>query len=94
MAANVDLEKKNSYPKKVRPPLIDLFGTVLLVGLAIVPLIALLLPMAVIVIVSFDAGPILRFPPEVFSFERYAAILELDGFLDSVKLSVIVAIIV
>ena len=50
--------------------------------------------MAVIVIVSFDSGPILRFPPEVFSFERYAGILELDGFLDSVRLSLIVASIV
>jgi ABC-type spermidine/putrescine transport system permease subunit II len=48
----------------------------------------------VIVIVSFDAGPILRFPPEVFSIERYAAILELDGFLDSVRLSLIVALVV
>ncbi len=94
MAAHSKLKQEHSYPKRVRPPLIDIFGTVLLLGLALVPLFALLLPMVVIVIVSFDAGPILRFPPEVFSIERYAAILELDGFLDSVRLSLIVALTV
>ena len=94
MAAHSGIKHEKPYPKRVRPPLIDIFGTVMLVGLALVPLIALLLPMAVIVIVSFDSGPILRFPPEVFSFERYAGILELDGFLDSVRLSLIVASIV
>lgn len=94
MATNSSIKQKSQYPKRIRPPLIDIFGGVLLVGLAFVPLIALLLPMAVIVIVSFDSGPILRFPPEEFSFERYAGILELDGFLDSVRLSLIVASIV
>jgi putative spermidine/putrescine transport system permease protein len=94
VAAHSKLKQEHSYPKRVRPPLIDIFGTVLLLGLALVPLFALLLPMVVIVIVSFDAGPILRFPPEVFSIERYAAILELDGFLDSVRLSLIVALTV
>ncbi|MDX1413792.1 MAG: ABC transporter permease [Candidatus Promineifilaceae bacterium] len=88
------VKQKPTYPKRVRPPLIDIFGTVLLLALAFVPLFALFLPMAVIVIVSFDSGPILRFPPEAFSFERYAAILELGGFLDSVRLSIIVALAV
>jgi putative spermidine/putrescine transport system permease protein len=83
-----------SRPRRVRYPLSDILGASLLVVLALIPLIALLLPMAVIVIVSFDSGPILRFPPEAFSLERYAAILELDGFLESVRLSVMVALVV
>ena len=94
MEVHSEVKQKHSYPKRVRPPLIDIFGTVLLIGLALVPLLALLLPMVVIVIVSFDTGPILRFPPEAFSFERYAGIIGLNGFLDSVRLSIIVALIV
>jgi ABC-type spermidine/putrescine transport system permease subunit II len=78
----------------VRPPLGDILGGIFLVTLALIPLVALVLPMAVIVIVSFDSGPMLRFPPETFSFERYAGILELKGFLDSVRLSVVVASLV
>lgn len=80
--------------KRVRPPLSDILGAIILVVLAVIPLIALVLPMAVIVIVSFDTGGILRFPPQAFSFERYAGILELDGFLDSVRVSVLVALAV
>lgn len=73
------------------PPLSDILGTLLLLSLALVALLALLLPMAVIVIVSFDTGPILRFPPESFAFERYAAILELHGFVEALQLSLWVA---
>lgn len=91
MAAHSGVKGASAHPKRVPPPLGDIFGAIILVVLALIPLIALLLPMAVIVIVSFDSGPILRFPPESFSFERYAGILKLDGFLDSVRLSVIVA---
>ena len=80
--------------KRVIPPFSDIAGSAILVLLSLVAVLALLLPMAVIVIVSFDTGPILRFPPQDFSFERYAAILELPGFLDSVRLSVSVASIV
>lgn len=94
MAAYTSVKENKTSPKKVHPPISDIFGAMLLVLLAIVPLIALLLPMAVIVIVSFDTGGILRFPPQAFSFERYANILQLDGFLDSVKLSVGVALAV
>lgn len=89
------MEKRSKLnPKRVRQPLIDIFGTILLVGLALIPLVMLLLPMVVTVMVSFDSGPILRFPPEDFSFERYAAIVDLDGFIESVRLSVLVALAV
>ncbi|MGW8249549.1 MAG: ABC transporter permease [Anaerolineales bacterium] len=91
MAAYSSVKDTGTRVKKVYPPISDVIGAILLVGLALVPLIALVLPMAVIVIVSFDSGPILRFPPEVFSFERYAGILKLNGFLDSVRISVLVA---
>jgi putative spermidine/putrescine transport system permease protein len=91
MAAYPSMKESATYSKRVRPPLSDIFGAILLVGFAIIPLVALLLPMAVIVIVSFDSGPILRFPPETFSFERYAGILKLRGFLNSVRISLIVA---
>ncbi len=94
MATHSGISQTVTHPKRVYPPLIDIFGGILLVVLALIPLIALILPMAVIVIVSFDSGPILRFPPETFSFERYAGIIKLKGFLDSVRLSVIVASIV
>jgi ABC-type spermidine/putrescine transport system permease subunit II len=94
MATHSSISQTVTHPKRVYPPVSDILGGVLLVFLALVPLAALLLPMAVIVIVSFDTGPILRFPPETFSFERYAGIIKLDGFLDSVRVSVIVASIV
>ena len=80
--------------KRVSPPFSDIAGTVILILLSLVTVIALILPMAVIVIVSFDTGPMLRFPPQDFSFQRYLDILDLPGFLDAVRLSVSVASIV
>jgi len=80
--------------KRVFPPFSDIAGAVILILLSLVTVIALILPMAVIVIVSFDTGPMLRFPPQDFSFQRYLDILDLPGFLDAVRLSVIVASIV
>jgi putative spermidine/putrescine transport system permease protein len=68
-------------------PLGDIIGALVLIGLAVVALVALLFPMAVIVLVSFDSGPMLRFPPEDLSVERYAALPRLDGFLDAISLS-------
>ena len=94
MAKRPVLKENNSRKNRLRWPLIDIFGGAILGILAIIPLLALLLPMAVIVLVSFDSGPILRFPPETFSFERYREIVELSGFLDSVQLSIYVALIV
>jgi putative spermidine/putrescine transport system permease protein len=56
-----------------------------------VAVLALVLPMAVVLVVSFDAGPVLRFPPATFSFERYAALPQLEGFLDAIWVSVVIA---
>jgi putative spermidine/putrescine transport system permease protein len=74
-------------------PLSDVIGAVALIALAVVALGALLLPMVVVVLVSFDSGPLLRFPPEEFSFERYAALAHLRGFLESIGLSLGVALV-
>jgi putative spermidine/putrescine transport system permease protein len=68
-------------------PLSDVIGAAALIALATVALAALILPMLVVVLVSFDSGPLLRFPPETLSFERYAALAGLDGFLESLGLS-------
>jgi putative spermidine/putrescine transport system permease protein len=68
-------------------PLSDVIGAVVLIALTTIALAALLLPMAVVVLVSFDSGPLLRFPPETISVERYAALTNLDGFLASLGLS-------
>jgi putative spermidine/putrescine transport system permease protein len=87
-------QEKDVENIKTFPPLEDILGSILLVILTIIPLIMLVLPMALIVIVSFDTGPILRFPPQAFSFERYLAIATWEGFLSSVRLSVSVAIVV
>jgi ABC-type spermidine/putrescine transport system permease subunit II len=94
MAVQLRINQKNPKPRKARKPLSDIFGGILLVIMALIPLLGLILPMIVIVIVSFDSGPILRFPPEEFSFERYKSMIELRGFLDSVRLSLVVASIV
>ena len=80
--------------KPFRKPFSDIFGTIMLAILTLIPLVALILPMLVIVIVSFDTGQILRFPPQEFSLERYRSILELKGFIDSVRLSLVVAFVV
>jgi putative spermidine/putrescine transport system permease protein len=66
----------------------------MLVILAIIALLALLLPMAIVVVVSFDSGPILRFPPQTFSFERYAELLDLVGFVEAIGLSFQVGLMV
>lgn len=94
MATWIANRKDQTRNPRVKTPLIDIFGTILLVIFTLIPLFALVLPMVVIVIVSFDTGQILRFPPEAFSFERYRAILNLRGFLNSVKISLSVAAIV
>lgn len=73
-------------------PLADILGASLLVVLSVVALAALLVPLAVIVLVSFDSGPILRFPPEDFSLERYARVPALRGFMDAISLSFVVGI--
>lgn len=70
---------------------LDIVGGLVLVALAAIALAVLLLPMAVVVLVSFDTGPILRFPPQDFSFARYAELPQLPGFLDAISLSLIVA---
>jgi putative spermidine/putrescine transport system permease protein len=75
-------------------PVIDIIGMVILVALAVVALLALLFPMLVIVLVSFDTGPRLRFPPQDFSLARYAEMPQLDGFLDAITLSLIVGLAV
>lgn len=71
-------------------PLSDIVGVALLATLCALALGALLLPMVVIVLVSFDSGQILRFPPEDFSLERYAELPGLRGFMDAIWLSFIV----
>jgi putative spermidine/putrescine transport system permease protein len=91
VAAQLELNQEFIKPRQAKKPLIDIVGAVIMVIMALIPLFALILPMIVIVIVSFDSGPILRFPPENFSFERYLAIIELRGFMDSVRLSLVVA---
>lgn len=70
----------------------DAVGAFALIALATVALVALLFPMVVIVLVSFDTGPILRFPPQDFSLARYAAVPGLEGFLDAITLSLGVAL--
>lgn len=94
MATRISQLHNRTRKNRVKKPFIDIFGSVLLGIFALIPLLALILPMAVIVIVSFDTGQILRFPPQNFSFERYSAILQLRGFLSSVRLSLSVAAIV
>jgi len=94
MAAPARLNQTLAKAQRVRPPLSDILGGALLVGLAVFALFALLLPMAVIVLVSFDSGPILRFPPQTFSFERYLEILDLVGFVEAITLSLQVAFLV
>jgi len=94
MATPARLTRTLPAQRRVLPHLSDVLGGILLVSLAIFALLALLLPMAVIVLVSFDSGPILRFPPQTFSFERYLEILDLVGFLDAIRLSIQVAAMV
>ncbi len=72
-------------------PAKDLLGAVVLVVLAAAALVALLLPMLVIVVVSFGTGSALRFPPQEFSLARYAELPALEGFKDSISLSLGVA---
>jgi putative spermidine/putrescine transport system permease protein len=72
-------------------PLRDVVGATGLGILAAAGIVALMLPMVVVVIASFDTGPVLRFPPQQFSLERYAELPQLDGFLDAVWLSLGVA---
>lgn len=95
MAVRSKLEhRKDAMKPRTLPHLSDILGGAILILLALISIIALVLPMAVIVIVSFDTATTLQFPPQAFSFQRYAAILELDGFVASLRLSLLVAGIV
>lgn len=79
--------------KKSGLPVIDLVGGFLLVVLSVISLLALVLPMIVIVIVSFDSGPILRFPPAEFSIERYIAVINNRELIEATKLSLYTSLI-
>lgn len=91
MATNSSLIHKRT--KKSGPPVIDLAGGLLLGVLSVISLLALVLPMIVIVIVSFDSGPILRFPPAEFSIERYIAVINNRELIDATKLSLYTSLI-
>ena len=54
-------------------------------------LVFLALPTLIVVIASFTAGDIIRFPPEGFSLKWYGTLLELEDFQDAFWRSFIVA---
>lgn len=91
MATNSSLIHNRT--KKSGLPIIDLVGGFLLVVLSVISLLALVLPMIVIVIVSFDSGPILRFPPAEFSIERYIAVINNRELIEATKLSLYTSLI-
>ena len=94
MAAPPRLMRAAAESRQLSPrnwPLRDVVGAIGLGILAAAGIVALMLPMVVVVIASFDTGPVLRFPPQQFSLERYAELPQLDGFLDAVWLSLGVA---
>jgi putative spermidine/putrescine transport system permease protein len=93
VAISTKLTEVKSKSKPVGKPLSDVFGGILLITLAIISLLALVLPMIVIVIVSFDSGPILRFPPQDLSIERYTAVVNNSDLLKATSLSAYTAII-
>lgn len=74
-------------------PISDLVGAGLLGILALTSLLALILPMIVIVVVSFDSGLLLRFPPQDLSLERYIAVINNSDLLKAASLSAYSAII-
>lgn len=91
MAAYSSLIQSRS--KKSRLPVIDLAGGFLLGVFSVISLLALVLPMVVIIIVSFDSGPILRFPPAEFSIERYIAVINNRELIEATKLSLYTSLI-
>jgi len=52
----------------------------------------LISPLIVVVVVSFNASPIVRFPPEAFSLTWYKRALVDKDFIDSFVLSLVVAV--
>ncbi|PWW31331.1 ABC transporter permease [Cytobacillus oceanisediminis] len=63
-------------------------------GLAVFTFIVylfLLGPLLIISLTSFEAGSVLKFPPEEFSFRWYENILEVEMFLTTFKTSILVS---
>jgi putative spermidine/putrescine transport system permease protein len=63
-------------------------------GLAVFTFIVylfLLGPLLIISLTSFEAGSVLKFPPEEFSFKWYENILEVEMFLTTFKTSILVS---
>lgn len=93
MAVRAKLTGREAAARTRYVPVGDLLAAALLVTLAAIGILGLLLPMIVIVLVSFDSGPVLRFPPQELSLERYAAVPSLRGFADAIRLSLAVGAI-
>ena len=53
----------------------------------------LMLPIAIVVIASFNSGKYLKFPPEGFSLQWYQAFFASEPFMESFRLSLVVAIV-
>jgi len=63
-------------------------GGRLLLGTAVASVyVFLMLPIAIVVIASFNSGKYLKFPPDGFSLRWYANFFRLQPFMDALALS-------
>lgn len=67
------------------------FARIVTTAALLVVILFLLLPIAVVVPVSFTESTVFRFPPEGFSFQWYARIRNVDGLLSALWLSTQIA---
>ena len=68
-------------------------GRLMFLGFVALGYVFLLLPIAVVVLASFNSGAYLRFPPEGFSLRWYAAFFNNAPFLSAMVVSLKVAVI-
>lgn len=73
-------------------PLLDRLGRTMLVGLAVVGLFALTVPTLIVVVTSFDTRAFISFPPEGFSADRYAGMVQSDVIRGSARTSFVNAV--
>jgi putative spermidine/putrescine transport system permease protein len=69
-------------------------GGRLLLGTAVASVyVFLMLPIAIVVIASFNSGKYLKFPPDGFSLRWYANFFRLQPFMDALALSFVLAVV-
>lgn len=89
----VDQDLVIAAVRPARSRWLDRLGKTVLVGLASLGLISLVVPTLVVIVESFDTRRFIGFPPQGFSFDRYASVFHSDVLIQAAGLSLLCSVI-